>query len=245
MFLLVLAGCATTRSGPGDYVQTIDGSTVEFDMVWIPQGGFWIGRTEVTWDEYLLYCDFDERGLAGPGVDAVSKPSRPLDVSPYDRDWGVGQRPAVGMSKNAAERYCEWLSLNTGRTYRLPDEREWVLACGGVSDASVPDLAWCAENSGGMTHEVARKRAGAHGLHDMQGNLWEYCRNPWDQTEPDRAVLRGGSWEDPAATISPERRLRFDNDWILADPNVPPGVWWVPDGDHLGFRILRSGEETP
>ena len=78
----------------------------------------------------------------------------------------------------------------------------------------------------------------------MLGNLWEYCANPWDPSEPDRAVLRGGAWKDPAATVSPMSRLRFDNDWILADPNVPAGIWWVPDGDHLGFRVLRPGKET-
>ena len=33
-------------------------------------------------------------------------------------------------------------------------------------------------------------------------------------------------------------RLLFDENWTLRDPNFPPGVWWVPDGDHLGFRVL-------
>jgi formylglycine-generating enzyme required for sulfatase activity len=266
MFLaLCHAGCAH-ESDPGaasvaqpasesdpfaaDYVETIRGTAVEFDMVWVEAGGFWIGRTEVTWNEFLPYCDFDRSQAAPPGVDAVSKPSKPLDVSPYDHDWGKGRRPAVGVSWNAAKQYCRWLSLNTGHTYRLPTEQEWAIACGAGGHEPLAEHAWFAANSGGMTQEVGRKRSNALDLHDMLGNLWEYCDNPWDPADPDRAVLRGGSWKDGPEQVTPTARLRFDNDWTLADPNVPPGVWWVPDGDHLGLRVLRAGpgaaaEEEP
>jgi hypothetical protein len=75
----------------------------------------------------------------------------------------------------------------------------------------------------------------------MLGNLWEYCRDPHDPGDPDIAVLRGGSWQDPAAEISATSRLVFDEDWTLRDPNFPPGRWWIPDGSHLGMRILRPG----
>ena len=89
-----------------------------------------------------------------------------------------------------------------------------------------------------MTHEVGQKQPNGRGLHDMLGNLWEYCSDPYSPAEPERAVLRGGSWSEPAAKTSPRSRLGFEDDWILADPNVPAGVWWVPDGDHLGFRVV-------
>ncbi|MFQ5507476.1 MAG: formylglycine-generating enzyme family protein [Planctomycetota bacterium] len=242
-------GCKTApRSPPGkhrperDYVEEIRGSKVRFRMRWIPGGGFWIGETEVTWDEYLLYCDFEETGRVPPGADAVSKPSKPQeDVSPFDRDWGTGRRPAVGMSWNAAKRYCQWLSLNTGRLYRLPTEREWALACEGAG-RPLGDYAWYKDNSDYQTHEVGLKQPNVHGLHDMLGNLWEYCRDPYDASEPDLAVLRGGAWSTPASELGVGSRLRFDRDWVLDDPNEPPGVWWVPDGDHLGFRVLRPRE---
>jgi formylglycine-generating enzyme required for sulfatase activity len=239
-----LATCAAPRAArslAGDYTETIRGSDVSFDMVWIEDGGFWIGRTEVTWDEFLLYCDFDRAGAVPPGVDAVSKPSVLLDWTPFDRDWGAGQRPAVGMSWNAARKYCEWLSLNTGREYRLPTEQEWELACGTGGAGPLADRAWFAETSVGMTMEVGLKAPNEHGLHDMLGNLWEYCANPWDPAEPERAVLRGGSWWDPAERVTPTERLAFEADWTLDDPNFPPGVWWVPAGELLGLRVLRPG----
>ena len=224
-----------------DYTETIRGAEVGFDLVWVPEGNFWIGRTEVTWDEFLLYCDFEATGAVAPDADAVSKPSKPLDWAPYDHDWGAGRRPAVGMSWNSAQKYCQWLSLNTGREYRLPTEEEWALACGDGGAGPLAARAWFADNSGQMTQEVGQKAPNAWGLHDMLGNLWEYCAGPWSAAEPERAVLRGGSWKDPAEAIGPDARLGFDDDWNLEDPNFPPGVWWVPEGDHLGLRVLRSG----
>lgn len=238
LLVCALPGCA---SGPGDYTQVISANdpSVAFEMVWIPEGEFWIGRTEVTWDEYLAYAGFDLPEALPPGVDAISRPSRPLETTPYDRDWGKGQRPAVGMSRNAARQYCRWLSLRTGVAYRLPLEAEWRLACGDA--VARPATAWTEENAGGMTHEVARLAPNEHGLHDILGNVWEYCADPFAPDQRDRAVLRGGAWNTPAVEATPDTRLGFDRLWILADPQVPPGVWWVPEGPHLGFRVVRSG----
>jgi len=251
LLLLSLAACGSNGGGvpsptPSgsqavDYVESIRNSAVTFEMVWVPAGEFWMGRHEVTWDEYLLYCDFEEAGKVPPGVDAVTKPSKPLDdVAPFDRDWGTGRRPAVGMSWKAAQKYCEWLSLNTGRTYRLPTEAEWELACGSDPMMPLSDHAWHYENSGLMTQEVGRLEPNAAGLHDILGNLWEYCRDPFSPAEPDRAVLRGGSWRTKASAMARGARLGFEESWNMLDPNVPPGVWWVPDGNQLGMRVLRS-----
>ena len=120
--------CASTEtepasdSGPQTYREIVAGTAVEFDMVWIEEGGFWIGRTEVTWDEYLPFCDFDETDRLDPRVDAITRPSKPLDVYPYDRDWGAGQRPAVGMSRNESSN-TDWRliyrSSQRGREYWL------------------------------------------------------------------------------------------------------------------------------
>jgi formylglycine-generating enzyme required for sulfatase activity len=231
-------------AGPADYTESIRGSEVAFDMVWVPEGGFWIGRTEVTWDEFLLYCDFEQTGQPAPGADAVSKPSKPLDWTPYDHDWGVGRRPAVGMSWNSAQKYCQWLSLNTGVEYRLPTEEEWALACGRGGRGPLAERAWYAANSGDMTQEVGGRAPNERGLHDMLGNLWEYCAGPFSPSEPECAVLRGGSWREEADEVRPDARLGFEEDWTLEDPNFPPGVWWVPDGDHLGLRVVRSGPKS-
>ncbi len=228
------------RGAPEVYVETIRGTDVTFEMTWVPEGNFWIGKTEVTWDEYMQYFDPDMLEKAPPGVDVVAKPSRPLPQEPFDRGWGLGRRPAVGISRNAAKTYCKWLSLNTGRAYRLPSEAEWKLACEEGS-GPVRERAWCAENSADQTHEVATKKPNARGIHDMLGNVWEFCQDNFDGT--DRAVLRGGSWKDAASKLDRRLRIGFDDDWVMRDPNIPPGVWWVPDGDHIGFRVVRTKED--
>lgn len=253
-----LSSCAVTANGDVDsegaiaeqqssadrnYKQTISGTEIGFEMVWIPDGGFWMGRCEVTWDEFLAYCDFEATGAVPPGADVVSKPSVPLDWTPYDRDWGVGKRPAVGMSWNSARKYCEWLSVNTGQSYQLPTEAEWLLACADAESTAAVDGAWCADNSDGKTQEVGQKQANRFGLHDMLGNLWEYSADPWAADEPNRAVLRGGCWRDAGAELKAATRLEFDNSWTLDDPNFPPGVWWIPEGSHLGLRVLRRAED--
>ena len=76
------------------------------------------------------------------------------------------------------------------------------------------------------------------------GNLWEYCSDPYDSRDPECPALRGGSWKDPAEKLIPTKRLRFLDDWTAEDPNYPPGVWWIPGGDHLGLRVVRSGSSA-
>lgn len=245
--ILAIAGCslingARTSGQRASYTETIGDTGVRFEMAWVTAGNFWIGRTEVTWDEYLLFCAFDDE--SSEQVDGITRPSKPLpDVAPFDRDWGTGKRPAVGMSWNAAQKYCEWLSIKTGKTYRLPTETEWRLACGRRPRPPLTDHAWFAGNSDEMTQEVALKTPNQLGLYDMLGNLWEYCRGPYDASQPDRAVLRGGSWATPAEELTPASRLGFEDGWVLDDPNVPPGVWWVPEGSQLGFRVLRASHD--
>jgi formylglycine-generating enzyme required for sulfatase activity len=241
---LLASGCerepAAAGTPPGNYVETIRGTDVTFEMIWVPEAKLWVGKTEVTWDEYEQYCDFDLLEKAPPGVDVVAKPSKPLEQEPYDRTWGRGRRPAVGMSCRAARLYCQWLSINTGKTYRLPTEEEWERACGAAPAGVIDEVAWYEKNSDAKTQEVGKKKPNARGLHDMLGNLWEYCDGGFSADEPDRPVLRGGSWKDGAEALGPTSRLGFDFDWVLRDPNQPRGQWWVPDGDHLGFRVVRG-----
>jgi formylglycine-generating enzyme required for sulfatase activity len=131
--------------------------------------------------------------------------------------------PVVHVSWNDAKAYCAWLSEKTGKTVRLPTEAEWEYAAGGgsgkrtkyagTSEASeLTDHAWYSENSGGNTHLVGEKKPNSLGLHDMSGNVWEWCEdwygetyydecktkgrvsNPHGPTTGRARVLRGGSW---------------------------------------------------
>jgi len=147
-----------------DFTEQIPGSRVNFDMVAIPggtytigspetepyretdegpqrelqMGDFWIGKAEVTWNEYEAFYaqtsgegrSEDQVALAAAGLpenlEAVTGPT-PAYGNP-GQGWGRGDRPAITMTYYAATQYCRWLSKVTGKTYRLPTEAEWEYA---------------------------------------------------------------------------------------------------------------------
>ncbi|MEC7400480.1 MAG: SUMF1/EgtB/PvdO family nonheme iron enzyme, partial [Verrucomicrobiota bacterium] len=94
---------------------------------------FWMGKHEVTWDEYELWMinlDKDNRVYnkheeteADALADAVTKPTAPYT----DMTFGMGKDgyPAICMTQLSAKMYCMWLSARTGKFSRLPTEAEW------------------------------------------------------------------------------------------------------------------------
>ncbi len=129
---------------------------------------------------------------------------------------GPPSHPAEGLSWADAVSYCRWLSLATGRVYRLPDEREWEKAARGTSGRRWPwgndddvTRANVLESKIGGTSPVGRFPHGAspEGLVDLIGNVRE-----WTNTWADGRVLRGGSYLDRLGECLPQKRLRATDD---------------------------------
>ena len=210
---------------------------------------FYIGKYPVTLEEYDLYC-------------AATKRKKPADEG-----WGRGRRPVINVSWDNADDYCDWLSEKTGQQYRLPTEAEWEFAArGGIKSKGrkysggndLDEVGWYWENSGdkvlsdewsadkinknnGKTHPVGEKAANELGLHDMSGNVWEWCRDWYDEKYYEQwskavalnpngpengeyAVLRGGSWGINDDYCRVARRYR----------NVRDGGYYI-----IGFRLAR------
>lgn len=173
---------------------------------------FFMAEVEVTWDQYWsFYSETMSEGHTPPekvyannerpDVDAVSGPTPPFG-SP-DQGWGMGSRPAITMTWYAAKTFCQWLSLKTGRTYRLPTEAEWEYAARGGSQTAYcfpgnpkkysskgflrglfkPDTTYMAShaiyalNSDGQTAEPSAVLPNPFGLKNMYGNVMEYCED--------------------------------------------------------------------
>jgi len=242
------------------YTETIPGTVVKFEMVPVPGGTytindpktgkpkqvtikpFYIGKTEVTWDEFDVFVhklDAPDTQKIG-GADAISRPSKPYGA--VDRGYGRKGYPAISMTYLAAQKYCEWLSAKTGKKYRLPTEAEWEYACragvlpaGPITDSELLDkLAWHWGNSEDKTHKVGTKQPNAWGIHDMLGNVAEWCQ-PMDDEVP---VVRGGSFDDQPDKVHPAARKKYTPDWQMNDPQNPKSQWWLTDAPFVGFRVV-------
>lgn len=193
---------------------------------------FAIGKYEVTFDEYDLFCAKTGRELTD------------------DSEWGRGQRPAVNIPWQDAGAYTEWLTAKSGKTYRLPSSAEWeYVARAGTKgrywwgDEVSQNNANC-EECGGLwegekTAPVGRFPANPFGLHDTSGNVWElvgdcyssdYNNQPTDGSALvnmgcGKRVIRGGAWSFPPAEARSANRWR-------EFPSRP--------SDDTGFRVLRE-----
>ena len=172
---------------------------------------FAVGRFAVTFNEWQIFADAKERRM------------------PDDERWGQGRRPVINVSWGDAHAYIEWLTERTGERYRLLSEAEWEYCCraGTSSSFSTGDQitssqAQFYEAEERSTVEVGSFSSNAWGLHDMHGNVLEWCEDHWHdnydgapidgsawcraEREMGRRVVRGGSWyNDPRLLRSASR----------------------------------------
>ena len=237
---------------PKSFQQEVPGAAFAFTMVLIPGDDakgikpFYIATTELTWpafDPFVYRLDDPSAAPAGQaGADATTRPSKPY--LPPDRGFGHDGYAAISMSFHSAEMYCKWLSEKSGLIYRLPTEAEWAHAAGGTNalpaDAALTDFAWFNKNADGKPHPVATKAANAHGLHDMLGNVQEWCVGA-----DGKPVTKGGSYRDPAERLTTTHRAPFSSAWNASDPQMPKSKWWLADGPFVGFRVVCEAPEIP
>ncbi len=191
--------------------------------------------------------------------DMASKLGGP-DYRPGDEDWGRGQRPVIKVSWDDAMAYCAWLQEKTGQHYRLLSEAEWEYVCRAGTDTP---FWWGKEIStqqanydgnytygdgdgDGLRGEYRSKTLPVEsfdpnpwGLHQVHGNVWEWCADAWHKNyngAPDDGsvweggdtsfrVVRGGSWSLIPQFLRSAFRFRVDSDYRNAN---------------VGFRVSRT-----
>lgn len=198
---------------------------------------FYMAEVEVTWDEFLVFygqtggegrtTDIKSASVAGE-VDAISGPTPPYGQP--DQNWGMGNRPAITMRYATAETYCKWLSLKTGKKYRLPTEAEWEYACRagsqtpyffegdpkkyskdrlmnkifGTDTTNIDRYVIYSENSMAKTQKPDAVKPNPFGLKNMLGNVAEFCS---DWYAPDAYTALNDGVKDPKGPVSGTERV--------------------------------------
>jgi formylglycine-generating enzyme required for sulfatase activity len=209
--------------------------------------GFWMGKYEVTQGEWARIAGaFPNEGVR-------------------KRDKGEGpDYPVYWVSYFDAEEFCRRLTsrarasdeLPANWEFRLPTEAQWEYACragtttatsfgDGLSsrEANISHKSYNAEPGDfrGEATPVGKFAANAWGLHDMHGNVWEWCRDWYHFTLPGGAdpeqtmkgipnrdgsyskVRRSGAWIEEGRFNRSAARLRFEAE---------------RSSDHIGFRVV-------
>ncbi len=237
---------------------------VLLDMVHIPAGTFMMGAPD---------NEPEARNVEKP-QHSVTVPEFwigkfPITQAQYKAIMGKNpsyfkgdHRPVEQVSWHDAVEFCQKLSAKTGKQYRLPSEAEWEYACRAgtttpfhfgqtLTDKLANYDATETYNNSPLgqyrrqTTEVGSFPANAFGLHDMHGNVWEWCLDHWHDNyngapsdgsawitggDGSHRMLRGGSWfNDPRVCRSADRN------------RLNPGN----RNSIIGFRVVVSSAWTP
>jgi formylglycine-generating enzyme required for sulfatase activity len=259
-FALPLAGAGPANGTPAREKAVRIADDVSLRFVWIAPGSYWRGS-----DAAEAGRDRDE----GPkhevtlsrgfylGIHEVSQAQWTAvmghNPAAFRRGPEAPERPVESVSWDDCQRFIARLNALQLGVFRLPTEAEWEYAARAGTTARFPwgddpkefkthTHAWANSRSYAVTHPVGRKPPNAWGLHDMHGNVWEWCRDwyaPYPegpQLDPEgpssgrERVFRGGSWYDFPVSLRSANRHRH-----------------APDRRYtaVGLRLVWEPEETP
>jgi formylglycine-generating enzyme required for sulfatase activity len=213
--------------------------------------GFQMLGVPVTWAMYRLF---------DPRHDEARYDFRP-QLPPEAQD----DVPVYRVSWFASVMFAEWVGA------RLPLEAEWEYACragtrmrywSGDSDEDLERVGWFSRNSGGHPHPVAQKPSNAWGLHDVHGNLWEWCSSydppkvfvderPCITIDPQQtAVVLDADAATAEASDGPDGKQRARGCSFVNRPEDERTAPWFggsPSQTHFtfGFRLLLPTPEQP
>jgi formylglycine-generating enzyme required for sulfatase activity len=189
---------------------------------------YWLARTEVTQRQWEAVMGNNPSHFKG-------------ETLPVER---VSWHEAMEFCRRLTERERAAGHLPEGYVYRLPTEAQWEYAgrAGTTADfggtGRLDDMGWHSSNSGGSTKPVATKAANAWGLHDMHGNVWEWCLDWYADNLP------GGSVIDPTGPTSGSLRVLRGGAWRHSARRCRSAYRgnWEPENryDSVGFRVALS-----
>jgi len=200
-----------------------------------PEQPYWLANREVTRGEYEAFLDDtsyegekpEDAKVARPDYEVSPTPDHPAQrVSWYDAvmycNWlsrREGRTPAYHFAgKQMINKFIgviavdKWEEVDGSTGYRLPRELEWEYACRAGSETEWSSgndrlllAAFCEMYPSKLASRCGDKLPNAWGLHDMHGNVWEWCWDQYDQQYSQR-ILRGGHFDDIASACRTAKR---------------------------------------
>jgi formylglycine-generating enzyme required for sulfatase activity len=184
--------------------------------------GFFMSQTPITQAQWREVVGWQERPGEQWGRELKKEPSRFQskegqengEVHLLEGESNTDQRPVEQVSWEDAMEFCHRLSKRTGRIYTLPSEAQWEYACraGTTTSFHFGDMisSELANYNGNFAYANGSKGiyreqttpvwmfpANAWGLHDMHGNVWEWCLDEWHESY-EGAPTDGRAWVDAA-----------------------------------------------
>jgi len=252
----VAAQVVTTKSG--------------IEMVAIPGGFFEMGSAKEGLDESPVHRVWVSPFLMDR-FEVVQEQFKKLQISDPSH-FKNPKNPLEQINWTDAAMYCNERSLAEGldpcyeektwrcnfdaNGYRLPTEAEWEYACRagtttkyffGSDARRLKDYAWFKDSSSGKTHPVGLKKPNPWGLHDMYGNVAEWCNDIYlksyysqgEQKDPKgpakgrERALRGGAWNSRTDACRSAYRA--------SDPSIDDTCL---ASDAVGFRCVRNASDN-
>ena len=220
-----LIGCAKGEFMMGSPNNEIGRENNETQHKVLIDKGFYIGKYEVTQGQY--------KSIMGNNPSIT-----------------IGDKlPVHNLNYFDAQNFCNKLNELTkdkrpaGFEFGIPSEEQWEYACrsgyptslnngknlqkANSTDNELNKIGWYTINACDKVQTVGKRTANAWGIHDMLGNIWEWCKssNSNDQT---KAVIRGGGYKSKASDCRNARRLEIETSKTNED---------------LGFRLILRAKE--
>ena len=222
--------CPVESWNAGDTMTVVLPGDVPIEFCYIPAGDFLMGSPRA--NELMQQDETPQHPVR------ISKPFWMAKHSVSQAQWNAimpnnpseffgGDYPVEHVSWYDCREFLKRLCRIVGRGFRLPTEAEWEYACRAgttarfywgedANETKIGDYAWYSDNSGinsapgdpKQPNPVGKKLPNPWGLHDMLGNVWEWCQDRYGEytsiavTDPrgpyagKEQVIRGGGWNN-------------------------------------------------
>ncbi len=246
------------------------GNVVTLEMVAIPGGTFMMGSPEGEGDDKekplhkvtvppFFIGKYPVTQAQWRAITSLPKVNR--DLNPEPSRFKGDKRPVEQVSWYDAVEFCERLSRETGREYRLPSEAEWEYACRAgtttpfhFGETITSELAnYDARYTYGaavkgtyreQTTPVGSFPPNAFGLYDMHGNVWECCEDDW-HSNYEEAPTDGSAW---LSSNKNARKVLRGGSWYFypayCRSAFRPYYFPVYGSSNIGLRVIYVTSRT-